>query len=63
MNKIYLDNNSTTLIDPEVLKEEDNEMLEDLILTAINQATKNVESVSQEKMGSLTGGMKIPGLF
>ena len=42
---------------------EDKEMVEDLILSAINQALKNAESVSQEKMSAVTGGMKIPGLF
>ena len=39
------------------------EMLEDLILVAINQAIEKVDSISKEKMGSLTGGMNIPGLF
>lgn len=42
---------------------EDKEMLEDLILVAINQAIDKIEVVSKEKMGSLTGGMNIPGLF
>ena len=49
-------------IDPDILSE-DKEMLEDLILVAINQAIDKIEVVSKEKMGSLTGGMNIPGLF
>jgi len=49
-------------LDPDILNE-DKEMLEDLILVAINQAIEKVDSISKEKMGSLTGGMNIPGLF
>jgi DNA-binding YbaB/EbfC family protein len=47
-------------LDPDILNE-DKEMLEDLV--AINQAIEKVDSISKEKMGSLTGGMNIPGLF
>ena len=49
-------------INPDILNE-DKDMIEDLILSAVNTALKNAESKSQEKMSSLTGGMKIPGLF
>ena len=42
---------------------EDKEMLEDLILVAINQALDKVDSISKDKLGALTGGMNIPGLF
>ena len=49
-------------LNPEILKE-DKEMIEDLVLVAINQALEKVDVVSKEKMGSLTGGMNIPGLF
>ena len=49
-------------LDSDILNE-DKEMLEDLILVAINQAIEKVDSISKEKMGSLTGGMNIPGLF
>ena len=49
-------------INPEILTTE-KEMLEDLVLVAINQALDKVDKISQEKMGSLTGGMNIPGLF
>ena len=49
-------------LDPDILNE-DKEMLEDLILVAINQAIEKVDAVSKEKMEPLTGGMNIPGLF
>ena len=50
-------------IDPEVLDPEDIDMLQDLVLAAVNDAlTKSQEMVSSE-MGKLTGGLNIPGLF
>ena len=49
-------------INKEVLNE-DKDMVEDLVLVAINQALDKVDSISKEKLGSLTGGMNIPGLF
>ena len=42
---------------------EDKEMLEDLILVAITQALDKVDTISKDKLGALTGGMNIPGLF
>jgi len=42
---------------------EDKEMLEDLVLVAINQALDKVDAISKDKLGALTGGMNIPGLF
>jgi len=50
-------------IDPEVVSRDDVPMLQDLILAAINEAGRKVEQAIQEKVGGLTGGMKIPGLF
>ena len=49
-------------INEELLKD-DKEMLEDLILVATNQALDKVDAISKDKMGGLTGGMNIPGLF
>lgn len=50
-------------IEKEVVDPEDVEMLQDLIMAAVNDAlTKSQEMVSGE-MGKLTGGMKIPGLM
>jgi DNA-binding YbaB/EbfC family protein len=52
-------------IDPEAMKEE-KEMLEDLIISALNKALSKAQSDSQEKMNSVAGGMmsglKIPGM-
>lgn len=49
-------------LNPEILKE-DKEMLEDLIIVAVNDGIKKVDSISKEKMASVTGGMNLPGLF
>ena len=55
--------NVTSLrIDPEVVSKDDVEMLQDLVLAAVNDAARKVDQAIQEKVGALTGGMKIPGL-
>lgn len=48
-------------IDPSLLSE-DKEMLEDLIAAAMNDAVRKVEANSQDKLGSLTAGLNIPGM-
>ncbi len=50
-------------ISPDVVDPEDVEMLQDMIMAAINDASKKAEELSNAKMGPLTGGMNIPGLF
>ena len=50
-------------IQPDVVDPEDVEMLEDLVLTAVNDAMKKVDEANNLKMSKLTGGMNIPGLF
>ena len=50
-------------IKPEAVDPDDVEMLEDLILTAVNEATAKVDEANNSKMSKLTGGMNIPGLF
>jgi DNA-binding YbaB/EbfC family protein len=50
-------------IKPEAVDPEDIEMLQDLILTAVNDALAKVEELSNKDMSKFTGGMKIPGLF
>ena len=50
-------------LSPEVVDPDDVEMLEDLILVAVNDAMKKVDGANSEKLGKLTGGMSIPGLF
>ena len=46
----------------EVVDPEDIEMLQDLIMAAVNEATRQVDEVSNNEMGKLTGGLNIPGL-
>jgi DNA-binding YbaB/EbfC family protein len=48
-------------IDPAVL--EDVDMLQDLILSAVNEVVKKGKDTMQAEMSQITGGMKIPGLF
>ena len=50
-------------IDPEAVSKEDVEMLQDLILAAINDAQRKVDEALQQQMGGMMGGLKIPGLF
>jgi nucleoid-associated protein EbfC len=49
-------------IDPEVVKDGDLEMLQDLITAAINGAGRKVDDTMQSTMGGMLGGMGIPGL-
>ncbi|KDR94523.1 hypothetical protein SAMN02745945_02882 [Peptoclostridium litorale DSM 5388] len=50
-------------IKPEVVDPDDVEMLEDLVLTAVNEAIRLAEEMVSSKMSKLTGGMNIPGMF
>lgn len=51
-------------LDPEVVDPEDVEMLEDLIVAAVNEGIKTVEKAKQEKIGKVTGNLGgMPGLF
>ena len=50
-------------IDPEVFKEGDQEMLEDLVVAAVNEARRQSLDLAKEEMSKLTGGLPIPGLF
>ena len=50
-------------IDPEAVSKEDVEMLQDLILAAINDAQRKVDEAIQQQMSGMMGGMKIPGMF
>jgi nucleoid-associated protein EbfC len=49
-------------IDPEVVSKEDVEMLQDLIVAAINDANRKVDEQLGQQMSGLMGGLKIPGL-
>ncbi|MBN3524446.1 YbaB/EbfC family nucleoid-associated protein [Paenibacillus apiarius] len=50
-------------IKPEVVDAEDIEMLQDLVMTAVNDALTKAEDLANDDMAKFTGGMKIPGLF
>jgi len=49
-------------ISPEVVNPDDVEMLEDLVLTAVNEAISQSQEAAARQLGGLTGGLKIPGL-
>jgi hypothetical protein len=49
-------------LDPEVVSKDDVEMLQDLIVAAINDAGRKVDEQLAQSMGGLMGGLKIPGL-
>ena len=50
-------------IDHEALDPEDVEMLQDMIVAAVNEGIANAQAMVDERMASVTGGMNIPGLF
>ncbi len=50
-------------IKPEAVDPDDVEMLEDLVLTAVNDVLAKVDAANASKMSSITGGMNIPGMF
>jgi len=50
-------------LDPEVVSKDDVEMLQDLIVAAINDAQRKVDDAMQQQVGGMMGGMKIPGMF
>ena len=50
-------------ISPEVFSSGDAEMLEDLVLAAVNVAGHQVDEAMKQHLGPLTGGLKLPGLF
>ncbi|MHB0870042.1 MAG: YbaB/EbfC family nucleoid-associated protein [Chloroflexota bacterium] len=50
-------------IDPEVVDSDDVEMLQDLVTAAVNEAVSKSHELASKRLGSLTGGMKIPGLM
>ena len=50
-------------IDPEVVSKDDVEMLQDLIVAAVNDAQRKADEQMQNLVGGMMGGMKIPGLF
>ncbi len=62
--KVNGDHTITSLtIDPEVLKAGDVEMLQDMVLSAANEAIKIARDTSAKEMEKVTGGLNIPGMF
>ena len=50
-------------IDPEAVDPDDVEMLEDMVLAAVNEALRNVTETTNQRLNAVMGGMKIPGLM
>lgn len=50
-------------IKPEVIDPDDAEMLGDLVTAAVNEALRAAAAEKEEKLGALSGGMSIPGMF
>ena len=50
-------------LNPTAVDPEDVEMLEDLVLSAVNEALRKAEQETASQMGKVTGGLNIPGLF
>ncbi len=55
-------NCSASSIDPEAVKSGDVEMLQDLVLAAVNEAARKVDAQMQSTVGGMLGGLGIPGL-
>jgi len=51
------------LIEPSVMESGDVEMLQDLVMTAANEALKKSKDMMEEAMKGVTGGLSIPGMF
>ena len=49
-------------IDPEAVSPDDVELLQDLVLAAVNEGLEKAQEMANSKMGALTGGLNIPGL-
>jgi DNA-binding YbaB/EbfC family protein len=50
-------------IDPEVVDPDDIEMLQDLVVAAVNEAVEKSQEMAAESLSALTGGLGLPGLF
>lgn len=50
-------------IDKEVVDPEDTQMLQDLVVSAVNEAMRKAQAMSEAEMAKLTGGIKLPGMF
>jgi len=50
-------------IEPDVINADEKEMLEDLILAAVNESIRQSKELAAQEMSKITGGMNVPGLF
>ena len=50
-------------IDPQAVRPEDAEMLQDLVIAAVNEGIRKAQEMAASEMGKITGGMQIPGLM
>ena len=53
---------SPSEIDPDALDPEDVDLLQDMIVAAVNEAIRGVSEVASKQMSSITGGLNIPGM-
>ena len=53
----------TLTLKPEVVDPEDIEMLQDLVISAVNECLRNIETKTNEEMERITGGLNVPGVF
>jgi len=53
----------SVVIKPEAVDPDDVEMLQDLVLTAVNDALEKADQLANQDLGKLTGGLNLPGLF
>lgn len=56
-------NVQSVTIKPEAVDPDDVEMLQDLVMTAVNDAMAKADELANQDMGKFTGGMNMPGLF
>jgi DNA-binding YbaB/EbfC family protein len=65
MVKVEMDgqkNLKSLKLEPDVVSKDDIEMLQDLVVAAVNEAARKVDDAVKDKLAALTGGLKIPGL-
>ena len=65
MVKVVIDGGKqlqSVTIDPEVVSKDDVEMLQDMIVAAVNDAHRKVDEAMKHKMGGLLSGLKLPGM-
>lgn len=50
-------------LQPEIVDPDDVETLQDILVAAVNEAIKQVESTNEQELGKITGSMNLPGMF